>query len=139
MATLLRDEGEEVIRDEIIDAFRCLEKLGAGQFVIGRGTRPSRFVWRTGMVSLGRRAAGLPREADALCEERRRRPKDNARAHTFHLRADWPVTFHLPLDLAHDEIERLAAYLKTLPMTSGEKKAELPHRSLDADPDNHVS
>src|SRR5271154_7297729 len=55
---LLRAEGHEFRRREIIDLFRKLQDQGCGQFVEGRRGWPSRFVWSTGITSVGRAASG---------------------------------------------------------------------------------
>src|SRR6266699_4468004 len=55
---LLRTEGHEFRRREVIDLFRKLQEQGCGQFVEGRRGWPSRFVWSAGLTSVGRAAAG---------------------------------------------------------------------------------
>ena len=55
---LLRAEGHEFPRRDIIDLFRKLQDQGWGQFVEGRRGWPSRFVWSAGLTSVGRAAAG---------------------------------------------------------------------------------
>jgi uncharacterized protein DUF262 len=55
---LLRADGQEFRRREIIDLFRRLQDQGLGQFVEGRRGWPSRFVWSTRMTSVGRAASG---------------------------------------------------------------------------------
>ena len=55
---LLRAEGHEFRRREIIDLFRKLQDQGCGQFVEGRRGWSSRFVWSTGITSVGRAASG---------------------------------------------------------------------------------
>jgi len=39
-----------------------------------------------------------------------------SRDHTFNLRADLPVQFSLPIDLTAGEAERLATFIKALPL-----------------------
>ena len=55
---LLRAEGHEFRRREIIELFRKLQDQGCGQFVEGRRGWPSRFVWSTGITSVGKAASG---------------------------------------------------------------------------------
>src|SRR5260370_22385663 len=57
---LLRAEGHEFRRREIIDLFRKLQDQCCGQFVEGRRGWPSRFVWSAGLRSIGSAAAGSP-------------------------------------------------------------------------------
>lgn len=73
LVLLNRVEGHEFQRREIIDLFRRLQDQGCGQFVEGRRGWPSRFVWSTGLTSVGRAAAGelqpiehISTEEDAL-------------------------------------------------------------------------
>ncbi len=58
MLVVLRAEGREIKRKDIIDLFRTLQEQGCGQFVEGRRGWPSRFVWSTGLTSVGRAAQG---------------------------------------------------------------------------------
>src|SRR5208283_1313702 len=55
---LLRAEGHEFPRRDIIGLFRKLQEQGCGQFVEGRRGWPSRFVWSAGLTGVGRAAAG---------------------------------------------------------------------------------
>jgi len=55
---LLRAEGHEFRRREVIDLFRKLQDQGCGQFIEGRRGWPSRFVWSAGLTSVGRAASG---------------------------------------------------------------------------------
>jgi hypothetical protein len=57
---LLRADGHEFRRREIIDLFRTMQQEGLGQFVEGRRGWPSRFVWKAKMTSVGRAAIGEP-------------------------------------------------------------------------------
>jgi hypothetical protein len=55
---LLRADGHDFRRREIIELFRRLQDQGLGQFVEGRRGWPSRFVWSTRITSVGRAACG---------------------------------------------------------------------------------
>jgi len=114
---ILWSEGHDVSRGQVIDAFRRLEDLAAGQFVAGRRGWPSRFVWSVGMVSVGKTAAGEAEEIEQLPEEQvEEETGRELLAHTFHLRTDLQVTFELPPDLTPNEADRLASFIKTLPI-----------------------
>jgi hypothetical protein len=63
---LLRVEGHEFRRREVIDLFRKLQEQGCGQFVEGRRGWPSRFVWSTGLTSVGRAATGGPQAIEHI-------------------------------------------------------------------------
>jgi len=112
-------QGHDISRGQVIDAFRQLEDAGLGQFAAGRHGWPSRFVWSVGMVSAGRAAAGEPQEIEQIPEEQVEQHLGvDMLSHTFYLRADTPVTFELPVDLTKQEAERIAAFIKTLPIES---------------------
>jgi hypothetical protein len=66
---LLRAEGHEFRRREIIDLFRKLQDQGLGQFVEGRRGWASRFVWSTGLTSVGRAAIGEPQTIEHISTE----------------------------------------------------------------------
>src|SRR5205814_3568836 len=55
---LLNAEGHAFPRRDIIALFRKLQEQGCGQFVEGRRGWPSRFVWSSGLISVGRAASG---------------------------------------------------------------------------------
>lgn len=63
---LLRAEGNDFRRSEIIDLFRKLQDQQLGQFVEGRRGWPSRFVWSTGLISVGRAATGEPQTIEQI-------------------------------------------------------------------------
>ena len=66
---VLRAEGHEFRRRDIIDLFRKLQDHGCGQFVEGRRGWPSRFVWSAGLRSVGRAAAGDPQAIETISTE----------------------------------------------------------------------
>jgi hypothetical protein len=66
---LLRTEGNEFKRHEIIDLFRKLQDQGCGQFVEGRRGWPSRFVWSAGMTSIGKAAAGEVHSIESISSD----------------------------------------------------------------------
>lgn len=68
---LLKAEGYSFPRREIISLFRRLEQQGCGQFVEGRRGWPSRFVWSTGMISVGQAAAGAAQPIARISTEER--------------------------------------------------------------------
>lgn len=113
---ILADAGRKISRGDAIDLFRRLEELGCGQFVIGRRGAPSRFVWAVGIVSVGKAAAGESQTVDVIPETPiQTRETVN---HLYHLRPDRQITLELPIDLTSREAERLAAFIRTLPMNT---------------------
>ena len=65
----LKEDGHEFRRRDIIELFRKMEQQGLGQFVEGRHGWPSRFVWSTGLTSVGRAAAGEPQVIEYISGE----------------------------------------------------------------------
>lgn len=65
----LRADGHEFRRREIIELFRKMQDQGLGQFVEGRHGWPSRFVWSTGLTSVGRAAIGEPQIIEHISSE----------------------------------------------------------------------
>ncbi len=65
----LRADGHNFRRREIIDLFRKMQDQGLGQFVEGRRGWPSRFVWSTGLTSVGRAALGEPQTIEHISSE----------------------------------------------------------------------
>lgn len=55
---LLRSDGFDFKRRDVIDLFRKLEELGCGRFVEGRHGWSSRFVWSVGLRSVAKAATG---------------------------------------------------------------------------------
>jgi hypothetical protein len=114
---ILRESGLETARGEVVDLFQRFEALRCGKFVSGRRGFPSRFAWSVSIVSVGRAAGG---EAGAVAEIPETPSTDDEPAETFnhayHLRANTTVRIELPADLTVHEAERLANFIKTLPM-----------------------
>ena len=65
----LRADGHDFRRREIIDLFRKMQDQGLGQFVEGRRGWQSRFVWSTGLTSVGRAAVGEPQTIEHISSE----------------------------------------------------------------------
>lgn len=113
--TILNEQNVEATRGDVVALFRQLEQLGCGQFVVGRRGRPSRIVWSASIVSVGRAAVG-EEQVVAELPPTVSPPGGESLTHIFHLRLDVEVTIDLPADLTPHEAERLAAFIRTLPM-----------------------
>jgi len=116
---ILKKDGHDVVRQQIVTVFRALENCGCGQFVSGRRGWPSRFVWSTAMIGVGRAAAGEQPDVEAFLEgttetEGRR----DWLTHSFHLRPDVTLEIELPADLTVHESERIARFVQALPFDS---------------------
>jgi len=66
---LLKAEGHEFRRREIINLFRKLQDHGYGQFVEGRRGWASRFVWSARLTSVGKAATGDPQTIEHISSE----------------------------------------------------------------------
>ncbi len=112
---LNRRRGDNVQRWEAIALFRKLEELGHGKFIEGRKGHPSRFVWSSSPIDVGKAAQGD--EAPIATVSLDAATDDNSgemRSYIFPLRSDTDATFELPIDLTQKESERLSAFLRTL-------------------------
>jgi hypothetical protein len=112
---LNRLRADNVQRWESIALFRKLEELGHGKFIEGRKGHPSRFVWSSSPIDVGKAAQGneapiTPVSSDAANDDNSGEMRD----YVFPLRSDTDATFELPIDLTQKEAERLSAFLRTL-------------------------
>jgi len=123
---VLRKDGIELSRNEIISGFKELALLGFGEFVVGRRGQPTRFVWRVQMIEAGKAARGeavsipylkMEDEAGEVAVSGPFRP-DTIR-HQFILRPDFTVAIDLPKDFSRGEASRLAEFVRTLPFDGG--------------------
>lgn len=113
---ILRYDGNEVTRQQVISAFRELQECGCGQFVTGRRGWPSRLVWSTAMISVGRTASGEQDEIEQFEEDAEKDVNDhNWLTHSFHLRPEITLEFELPSDLTAGDAQRLARFIEALP------------------------
>ncbi|HEY8595861.1 MAG TPA: hypothetical protein VIL84_11530 [Devosiaceae bacterium] len=105
---------------EIIRVFRKFDELGIGTFLVGRRGSESRLQWHYSIKSLaeaaknGAEVRGTPRlgQGQALEDE----DDDSMFAHAFQLRSNLRVEISLPVDLTDHEANRIAAFVKTLPL-----------------------
>lgn len=113
---------------EIIALFREFDRVGAGEFKVGRRGAASRMVWHYSVRSLGAAAQGTA-EPEAIdpteIDEGREIEADLVEAeyelgwiiHTFQLRPAQRVTIRLPADLTAREAERLAGFIRQVPFS----------------------
>ena len=117
MIQLLAARGLDLKRSEVIAGFRKLEDAGCGQFVEGRHSYKSRFVWQIKTLDVASAAKGQ----GSLEQTKPEDTQDDYEMieHTFVLRPDLPVSFELPEDLTTAESTRLASFIQALPFSSG--------------------
>lgn len=124
---LIRAQGVNPQRVDIVSLLRGLEEAGCGRFVVGRRGAPSRFEWTVSLRSVGLAATSgsdevdqIDRDADESDGEEQANVSDelensNSISHSFVLRPDFRVMLELPVDLTAREARRLAEFLRTLP------------------------
>ena len=100
----LGKRGLTVGRKAIIEVFKALADLQAGQFIVGRRGHKTRFEWH--LPDEGRGA----RERLANTES-----TTPTISHSYRLRPQFEVRVLLPADLSNAEAERLGGFIQTLP------------------------
>ena len=118
---LLLNDGARVVRQDVVRLMQRLSEMGLGKFVVGRHSKPSRFEWQTSALDAARAASGESNEIDLSAPPVSEAEQDDSGEedmleHRFHLRPDFNLTMELPVDLTPVEAERLAAFIKTLPL-----------------------
>jgi hypothetical protein len=113
---ILRNDGNDVSRQQLISTFQQLEECGCGQFVAGRRGFQSRFVWSTAMISVGRAATGEQEEIEELSDTASpAETKNDWITHSFHLRPGLTLELDFPADLTTDEAIRISRFVRSLP------------------------
>jgi len=124
-AKLLEAESVAVTHREITRIMNRLGELGLGRYIPGRHSSPSRFEWSTSAKAAANAAIGqtsdldlsLPPGPEVFEEEDQ---EVGTLEHRFFLRPELQVVIELPVDFSPQEADRLAAYIKTLPITREE-------------------
>ncbi len=106
-------------RAKALELMRWLEAAGAGEVILGRAGRKTRFRWFADM----REVAELALSASDSTSTRSARPNDKApeiemMQLPFPLRPQLTVEFNLPRDLTNEEADRLARWIRALPIGS---------------------
>lgn len=113
-----------VSRAIVVAFFKELAAIELGRFVSGRRGQQSRFEWLTRMTEVGMAAIGESEEIESITEEvvdefdeASDEGDESVITHSFVLRRGHEeIKVSLPADLTEKEAERLAAFIKTLPM-----------------------
>lgn len=111
--TNLNSNGPQFSRQDVVELFRRMEGLGGGKFITGRRGQESRFVWEVSLRSAGKAAAGETLSVEEIDDTE---AVSRSLQHSYYLRSDRPITVDLPMDLTTKEAERLAAFIKSLPL-----------------------
>lgn len=115
---------------ELVSAFKELESIGAGNFIVGRKGHDSRFIWKYDTQGLGKidgsYSGGLltfnpqllspvPGSAiEVLDSPKKKTIQENEITHTFNLRQDFALEVNLPINFNHDDCRRMKAWLDLL-------------------------
>ncbi len=104
----------------MVKIFRKLDELDAGRFIPGRHGYESRIEWgysirSLGQISTGRSSTPQAVPSDALLDDTPAE-EGNSVKHEFVLRSDLRIRFELPSNLSEKEADRLAGFIKTLPI-----------------------
>ncbi len=103
--------------------FKELEKVGIGTLRIGRRGKPTRFIWKTGMLEVVRTVGtdeGGSNTIENLQSDEESKPR--ILAHRYNLRENYVVNIDLPVNLTEIEAERLSAFIKSLPLKNNLKE-----------------
>lgn len=114
----------ELPRRALVRAMKALELAGCGRFQTGRRGHASRFAPRgSNLVAVARRtlaaAAGAPRPA----------PEVELVRHAFRLRPGVTLELGLPADLSRAEAQRLATFVRALPVEAPAPRRPEPVRT----------
>jgi len=88
-----------------------LDEFGAGRFVVGRRTKPSRFVWAVGL-EMPNFDVPVQKKFD---HDVKTAGTSRMLEHEFHVRPGVVARFILPADLSRLEAERLSQLLQAIP------------------------
>ncbi len=116
------DREHSVRHGLLIAAFRELEDCECGEYIEGRRGKKSRFKWnpKYGSLNTCKAAQGEAVEEAPANEAADEGVEDDADSevldHYFNLRADYQLELTLPVDLSEPEAERLATFIRSLPL-----------------------
>lgn len=127
VARLLELDGVAATKQEIHRIMHRLEELALGRYVPGRHSSPSRFEWSTSALAAAKAAIGQTSDLDLSLPPGPEVPEEEdlevgTLDHRFFLRPEIQVVIELPVDFSPQEAERLAAFIKTLPISREEDK-----------------
>jgi hypothetical protein len=114
-------------RNEMLGYAADIEAAGIGKRIVGRRKFKSRIRWIYTLRSVANAARGLSDTLEPVSDNNfpatagpneliSSTGRPDEADHVFQRRRDRRVTFRLPKDLTHKEADRLAAFLKTLPL-----------------------
>ena len=114
---------------DLVSAFKALEKIGAGHFIVGRKGHDSRIIWEYDTKSIAEVGTNgldyvdafgwssfptVPNDAINLIGLPKAETKIETMKHSLHLRKDFKVEIELPDDISEDEVEKLKRWLDVI-------------------------
>lgn len=104
----------KVTQPQLVALMRQLQRMGAGELIVGRRRHKTRIRWR---VAAGPLAAAFLAARDRA-DAGRAVSSGGLHDHRFLLRPGVQAVLSLPLDLTPEESQRLADFLRTVPFAS---------------------
>lgn len=104
----------KVTQPQLVALMRQLQRMGAGELIVGRRRHKTRIRWR---VAAGPLAAAFLAARDRAAAGRAV-SSGGLHDHRFLLRPGVQAVLSLPLDLTPEESQRLADFLRTVPFAS---------------------
>jgi len=113
---------------ELVAIFKELDKIGAGEFIVGRKGHDSRFNWKLNTKKLAEAATdefgttyltlpdmlNVPKNAVEAITASKQKNKTDKLKHSFNLRRDFVVDIELPSDFDGGDLSRLKNWLDLL-------------------------
>ena len=115
---LLRRDGHQVSRNDVVAFFKALEDAECGDFIVGRRGQHSRFRWGDRMLDVASTAQSEDEEEpDSEEPEAADNELPEMDTHHFILRRKPKliVELEIPSDITDGEASRLSDWIKTLP------------------------
>jgi hypothetical protein len=111
------------LESRIIKLFKTLGEIGLGRFIAGRHGKKTRMAWFFSLPSIGmaaknqsKRLEQIKAEDESDSETQFEGGNPELIVHTYQIRRELMVKFGLPYDLNEKEAERLAIWIRTLPL-----------------------
>ncbi len=104
---------------DVLALFKRLDKIGAGDYLVGRRGAATRIVWKHSLKEMVEIARARGEKSARMGSGEKKGRSDASKLqpvdHSFILRENFKVALRLPVDLNASESERLSAWVKTLP------------------------
>lgn len=105
---------------DLVSVFKELDKIGVGEFIVGRKGHDSRIIWKYDTKKIGHagleevsllfKLSPVPEYAVTALDESKSRKPDSIK-HLFNLRPDFELEINLPSDFNATDLQRLKSWL----------------------------